>query len=39
MAEAVCDITIDTGSNISIVRADVLTKADELRIHPVRICL
>ena len=34
-----CDITIDTGSNISIMRADVLTNAKRYRIQPVRSCL
>ena len=34
-----CDITIDTGSNISIVRADVLTDAGRRFIRPVKSCL
>ena len=34
-----CDITIDTGSNISIVRADVLANAERQCIQPVRSCL
>ena len=34
-----CDITIDTGSNISIVRADFLTEEDKRHIQPVNSCL
>ena len=34
-----CDITIDTGSNISIVRADILTEEDKLCVQPVSSCL
>ena len=34
-----CDITNDTGSNISIVRADVLTNTERQCIQPVRSCL
>ena len=34
-----CDITIDTGSNISIVKADILTEKDKLCVQPVSSCL
>ena len=30
-----CQITIDTGSNISIIRPDVLSKQEQIRIQPV----
>ena len=34
-----CDITIDTGSNISIVRTDLLTEEDQICVQPVSSCL
>ena len=34
-----CNITIDTGSNISIVRTDLLTEEDQIWVQPVSSCL
>ena len=34
-----CDVTIDTGSNISILRPDILTIKDGPDIQPVQSCL
>lgn len=34
-----CDLTIDTGSDISIVRADVLSGENQEKIQPVEACL
>ena len=36
---AACEITVDTGSNISIVRPDILGGLDQDLIEPVNSCL
>ena len=36
---AACEITVDTGSNISIVRPDILSGVDQDLIEPVNSCL
>ena len=39
MSPQACNITIDTGSNISIVRTDLLTEEDQICVQPVSSCL
>ena len=34
-----CDLTIDTGSNISIIKTDFLTRDERANIQPVNSCL